>query len=169
MKKSISNLIKYILVNYPHKSELSASRLTKILYLADWKSAIEKDSQITNAVWHFHHYGPYVDDFLKIAKEDSDINVVNTTTMFGGKKQQLELKKDFHSDVKISSENQKILDFVIDATKDKNYEDFIKLVYSTYPVVSSSRYSDFDLVTMARDYKSIAEDSTNKALQRISR
>jgi hypothetical protein len=164
MKNIISNLIKYILVNYPHKSELSASRLTKILYLADWKSSIEKDSQITNAVWHFHHYGPYVDDFLKIAKEDSDINVINTATMFGGKKQQIELKKDFHSDIEISSENKKILDFVINATKDKNYEDFIKLVYSTYPVVSSSRYSDFDLVTMARDYKSIAEGSTNKRL-----
>jgi uncharacterized protein YwgA len=169
MKSIISNLIKYILVNYPHKSELSASRLTKILYLADWKSSIEQDSQITSAVWHFHHYGPYVDDFLKIAKEDSDINVINTSTMFGGKKQQIELKKDFNNHIEISNENKKILDFVIEATKDKNYEDFIKLVYSTYPVVSSSRYSDFDLVTMARDYKSIAEDSTNKALQRTSR
>jgi Antitoxin SocA-like, Panacea domain len=161
MKNIISNLIKYILVNYPYKSELSASRLTKILYLADWKSSIEKDSQITSATWHFHHYGPYVDDFLKIAKEDSDINVVNTATMFGGKKQQIELNKDFNSDIEVSHENKEILDFVIEATKDKNYEDFIKLVYSTYPVISSNRYSDFDLVAMARDYKSLA-DSTNK-------
>ncbi len=169
MEKIISNLIKYILVNYPHKSELSASRLTKMLYLADWKSSIEKDSQMTNVVWHFHHYGPYVNDFLKIAIEDPDINVVNTATIFGGKKQQIELKKDFRNDIKISGENKIILDFVIDATKDKNYEDFIQLVYSTYPVVSSSRYSNFDLVTMARDYKSIAEDSINKTLQRTVR
>jgi len=165
MKDIISNLVKYILVHYPHKSELSASRLTKMLYLADWKNSIEKASQITNAVWHFHHYGPYVDDFLKIAKEDSDINVVNTTTVFGGRKQQLELKKDFNGDIEVSSDNKKILDFVIADTKDKSYEEFITLVYSTYPVVSSSRYSDFDLVNMAQDYNLLTKDTPNKGFQ----
>lgn len=155
MKKIMANLMKYILINYPHKSELSASRLTKLLYLADWKNAIEKDSQITDLVWHFHHYGPYVDDLIKIAKDDSDIEVINTSTIFGGKKQQIELRKNSNPNIDISVENKEILDFVIKATKDKNYEDFIKLVYSTYPVVSSSRYSDFDLVEMARSYKSM--------------
>lgn len=164
MKSIIPNLIKYILINYPYKSDISASRLTKILYLADWKSSIEKDSQITNVTWHFHHYGPYVDDFLKVAKEDSDIKIINTATIFGRKKQQIELKKDFNRDVEISDTNKEILDFVIKATKDKNYEDFIKLVYSTYPVVSSSRYSDFDLVTMARDYKYLAKHCTSQEL-----
>lgn len=156
----ISDLIKYILTNYPHKSELSASRLTKMLYLADWKSAIENSSQLTNAKWHFHHYGPYVDDFLKIAKEDNDIEVRNTSTIFGGKKQQLELAKSFKGNVDLSENQKMILDFVIDATKDKNYEEFIKLVYSTYPVVSSSRYSDFDLVNMASEYKEITADNS---------
>ena len=159
MKNIISNIVKYILSTYPYKSELSASRLTKILYLADWKSSIDKGYQITNAVWHFHHYGPYVDDFLKLAKEDLDINVINKETMFGGRKQQIELRNNFDGDIEISQENKEILDFVIVATKDKNYEDFIKLVYSTYPVVSSSRYSDFDLVKMAKDYKALARST----------
>ena len=160
MKELISKLIKYILINYPYKSELSASRVTKMLYLADWKNAIENDSQITDAVWHFHHYGPYVDDFIEIARNDEDIDVVNTTTMFGGKKQQIVLRDTFKSEIEISERYKDILDFVIRATKDKNYEDFIKLVYSTYPVVSSNRYSDFNLVEMAHDYKKL---SANKA------
>jgi hypothetical protein len=169
MKTKISNLIKYILKNYPHKSELSASRLTKMLYLADWKNAIENSTQLTDAVWHFNHYGPYVDDFITIAKNDEDIDVKSTNTMFGGLKQQIELKSSFKGEIDISESDKKILDFVIDATKSKYYEDFIKLVYSTYPVVSSSRYSDFDLVKMASEYKSIAENSSKKALQRTSR
>lgn len=169
MKDIISSLIKYVLVKYPYKDELSASRLTKILYLADWKSSIEKGVQITDAVWHFHHYGPYVDDFIKAAKDDADIKVVDTITMFGGKKQQIELRKGFDSDVEISADSKEILDFVIRATKDKNYEEFIKLVYSTYPVVSNSRYSDLDLVKMARDYKALALEGSNKALQRAGR
>lgn len=162
MKTKISNLIKYLLKNYPHKSELSASRLTKMLYLADWKSAIQNSKQITDAKWHFNHYGPYVDDFLKTAKDDDDIKITIAKTMFGGHKQQVELSDDFNGSIEIEESEKKILDFVISSTKDKNYEAFIKLVYSTYPVVSSSRYSDLDLVEMAKEYKLITENSSNK-------
>lgn len=169
MKTKISNMIKYLLKNYPYKSELSASRLTKMLYLADWKSAIEHSKQLTDAQWHFNHYGPYVDDFIKIAKDDDDIRIVNTRTMFGGHKQEVSLSDDFDGVVELETVEKAILDFVIASTKSKNYEDFIKLVYSTYPVVSSSRYSDLDLVSMANEYKSIVENSSNKALHRTSR
>lgn len=169
METKISNFIKYLLKNYPYKSELSASRLTKMLYLADWKSAIEESKQLTDAEWHFNHYGPYVDDFIKIAKDDSDIKVYSTQTMFEGHKQQVELRSDFNRDIELEKNEKKILDFVIESTKSKNYEDFIKLVYSTYPVVSSSKYNDLDLVKMAQEYREISEKSSNKALHRTSR
>lgn len=169
METKISNLIKYLLKNYPYKAELSASRLTKMLYLADWKSSIEESKQLTPAKWHFNHYGPYVDDFIKIAKDDDDINIFSTQTMYGGHKQQVELRDDFDGKVVVQEFEKKILDFVIESTKSKNYEDFIKLVYSTYPVVSSSRYNDLDLVKMAQEYREISEQSSNKALHRTSR
>ncbi|WP_065978540.1 Panacea domain-containing protein [Pseudoalteromonas lipolytica] len=169
METKISNFIKYLLKNYPYKSELSASRLTKMLYLADWKSAIEDSKQLTDAEWHFNHYGPYVDDFIKMAKDDSDIKVYSTQTMFGGHKQQVELRSDFNRDIELEKNEKKILDFVIESTKSKNYEDFIKLVYSTYPVVSSSKYNDLDLVQMAQEYRELSEKSSNKALHRTSR
>lgn len=169
METKISNFIKYLLKSYPYKSELSASRLTKMLYLADWKSAIEESKQLTDAEWHFNHYGPYVDDFIKIAKDDNDIIVFSTQTMFGGHKQQIELRSDFNKDIELEDNEKKILDFVIESTKSKNYEDFIKLVYSTYPIVSSSRYNDLDLVKMAQEYKEISEKSSNKTLHRTSR
>jgi len=157
MKSVLSNIIKYILKEYPHKSELSASRLTKMIYLIDWKNSIDNDCQITKTVWHFDHYGPYVDDFVKLAKEDKDITIKNTSTVYGGKKQLFQLSENFGSKVEVTQEQKKIIDFVINATKKKNYEDFIQLVYSTYPVISSDRYSDLDLVTMARKYKEISK------------
>jgi len=155
MKNKILNIMKYFLKNYPHKSELSASRLTKMVYLSDWKSAIENEKQLTDALWHFHHYGPYIDDFLKLAFDDKDIEVEETINMFGNKKQLIKLKESFQEEINLPDETKKILDFVISSTKQKNYEDFIKLVYSTYPVISSNRYSDFNLVQMAKNYKEI--------------
>lgn len=161
MKTVISNIIKYILQKYPYKSELSASRLTKMLYLADWKSAIESSKQLTDVKWHFNHYGPYVDDFLKIAKNDRDIKVINTCTVFGGRKQEIKLDDSFDGNIELTESQINVLDFVIEATKNKNYEEFIKLVYSTYPIVSNSKYSDLDLVNLAKDYKKIAEKYAN--------
>ncbi|MEI8623432.1 Panacea domain-containing protein [Pseudoalteromonas sp. B137] len=140
-----------------------------MLYLADWKSSIEESKQLTSAKWHFNHYGPYVEDFIKIAKDDDDINIFSTQTIYGGHKQQVELRDGFDGKVVILESEKKILDFVIESTKSKNYEDFIKLVYSTYPVVSSSRYNDLDLVKMAQEYIEISEQSSNKALHRTSR
>jgi hypothetical protein len=164
MKTIISNIIKYLLKEYPHKAELSASRLTKMIYLMDWKSSIDNGYQITNAKWHFDHYGPYVDDFVEIAKEDKDITIQNTSNFYGGRKQLFKLSDSFDGKVEITPEQKKIADFVIDATKKKNYENFIQLVYSTYPIISNNRYSNLDLVDMANKYKEIVAKNSNKAL-----
>lgn len=155
MNSSLSNMLKYVLANYPHKSELSASRLTKIMYLADWKAAIDLGRTLTGVVWRFNHYGPYVDDFVSVAKADKDISVEFTQTVYGGRKQLFSLVSNVQK-FDIDSSSKSILDFVMDATKSKNYDDFIKLVYSTYPVVSSSRYSELNLVSLAKQYKQIA-------------
>lgn len=162
MKTIITNLIKYLLKEYPHKSDLSASRLTKMIYLMDWKNAVDNGHQITNANWRFGHYGPYVDDFVKIAREDKDIKVENTSNLYGGKKQLFMLSEKFDGNIDITPEQKKVADFVINVTKKKYYEDFIQLVYSTYPIISNDRYSDLDLVSLARMYRSIVEqDSKN--------
>lgn len=154
MESVVLNVIKYILAMYPYKNELSASRLTKMIYLVDWKNALEYDTQFSNAVWHFNHYGPYIDDFITIAIKDKDIKVTNTVTMFGGNKQLFELYDKLAPPVNLSERLKYIVDFVINATKDKNYDDFVKLVYSTYPVISSRKYTNLDLVSKAKEYKS---------------
>lgn len=157
MNEKIRNILKYILFNYPYKGELSASRITKILYLVDWKSAIEKNEQLTSAKWYFNHYGPYVDDFIEIASQDDDIEISQESTVFGGKKKLISLSPKFRAPVLLEPDEKKLVDFVIDATKAKNYEDFIKLVYSTYPVITNSKYSQLDLVSLAKDYKDLIE------------
>ena len=157
MKNKIKNFLKYLLKEYPHKSELSASRLTKMLYLADWKNALENGTQMTDTTWHFNHYGPYVDDFIEIAEIDKDIEIVDDITIFGGRKRLVKLLENDQLDLNINPQEKQILDFVIDKTKSKNYEDFITLVYSTYPVISNTKYSDLDLVELAKQYKKLLQ------------
>jgi len=169
MKIVISNIVKYLLKKYPHKADLSASRLTKMIYLMDWKSSVDYGRQITNVQWHFNHYGPYVDDFVKLAKEDNDISVENTSTYYGGKKQLFNLSESYKENIVLTDEQKNIADFVIDATKQKSYEDFIQLVYSTFPVISNDRYSDLNLVDLAQRYKELLAKSSKKASHQTNR
>ena len=160
MKGKILGILKYILQEYPYKSELSASRVTKILYLSDWKSAIDNGHQLTNSKWYFNHYGPYVEDFIDLAKDDDDIEIVNEQTIFGGRKRLLKLADSYKDKVQLDDDDKNLVDFVINATKSKNYEDFIRLVYSTYPVITNDRYSELDLIKLSKEYEKILKNDS---------
>ncbi|WP_066167538.1 Panacea domain-containing protein [Aliarcobacter cryaerophilus] len=154
MNNKIENIIKYLCKNYPHKNELSKARLTKLVYLADWFSSLVRDKQITDIEWIFNHYGPYVDDITNIAIESEEFNIITTMTNFGGNKYLIQLKNEDIS-IDIEEDEEKILDFVIEKTKGMYFDNFIEYVYSTYPVTSKERYSKLDLVTLAKEYKTI--------------
>ncbi|MEY2703758.1 MAG: hypothetical protein RLY43_2397 [Bacteroidota bacterium] len=164
MKNILADFVKYFLKKYPYKQELSASRLTKMMYLADWKSAIDDSSLLTNVKWHFNHYGPYVDDFIESVSDDPDVLLESVNNFYGSKKTLISMKNYEWQD-HLTTRQKEIFDFVIEATKDKTYSDFIKLVYSTYPVVTGSRYVDLDLLKFARDYRELKKIPMGKLNQ----
>jgi hypothetical protein len=82
---------------------------------------------------------------------------VDTLNMRGGFKQLIRLKGD-PGTPSLTAEESDILDFVINTTSSKNWNDFIRLIYSTYPIVSKPRFSKLDLVKLAESYK--AEQGT---------
>ncbi len=85
----------YLCKNYPHQGELSKARVNKMLYLADWKSAITRGYQITPTQWYFNWHGPYVDDVRIVAAENKDIfEMKNTYNVFGGEKQVIHVRKE---------------------------------------------------------------------------
>lgn len=149
---SLRDIVAYICKNYPHEDELSNARVTKMVYLADWRSAIERDKQLTGITWRFDHYGPFVYDVLDVAREDPAFKVTSTQNMFGSQKELLSVADDV--DYPSLDENEiEVLDFVLNSTAAMNWSEFIKLVYSTYPIVTQERYSKLDLIKLAREYE----------------
>ena len=59
MKIKLIDVIYYIIKNYKKIKDLSKSRLTKIVYLADWHQSIHQGKQITKIKWYFDHFGPF--------------------------------------------------------------------------------------------------------------
>lgn len=148
----LKDIIAYVLKNYPIKDELSNARITKIIFLADWHQAINYSRQISNIEWVFDSYGPFVWDIYTEVKSNSDIfDIEETKNIYSQKKTVFHMKNNSYNP-EISDMEKLSIDHVLEATKKLFWDDFIKLVYSTYPIMSSERYSKLDLIQKAHEY-----------------
>lgn len=151
----LQNIIAYFCVFYPYSEELSNSRLTKLVYLADWFSSLADNKQLTNIDWLFNHYGPYVDDVKDAVLSSRDFTFHQDQNVFGSNKTIINFI-GLPNSINLTARDRKILDLVIEKTKGKYYNEFIDYVYSTYPVQSKNRYSSLDLVNLANEYRKLA-------------
>lgn len=153
-ENKLENIIAYLCTHYPHKQELSKARLTKLVYLSDWFSALIEDKTMTDIDWVFNHYGPYVDKITDIARASDKFKINYTQTQFGGDKYLISYIGE-SEDIEIEEDDKAILDFVINKTKGMYFDQFIDYVYSTYPIKSNERYATLDLKVLANEYNQI--------------
>lgn len=148
---NLRDVVAYICQQYPYRTELSKARLTKLVYLSDWRMCIEAGRQVTPIRWYFNHFGPYVDDVEQLARNDCAFAIEKTTNFYGGLKEIIRLVSEVHPNM--TSQERAAVDFSIEKTQDLSWDAFIKLIYSTYPIVTESRFDYLDLPVLADQYK----------------
>lgn len=150
---ALKDLLTYLLINYPHQDHLSNARVTKMVYLTDWRHALKQGRQVTDISWEFNHHGPFVWDVKDTIVRNSDLfRIRKTQNAFGGDKTQF-LCKGGRYKPELDPLEREAADHIIRVTKNMSWGDFIDVVYSTYPIVTSDRYSHLDLPTLADRYK----------------
>lgn len=158
-KGKLKDLIVYMLSQYPCPEDLSNSRLTKLIFLVDWKSCLVAGRRVSEIDWYFDNYGPYVEDIIELVRLDSDFEIRPVKERSGAIKSVVSLSKGFHDVVGLDEVSKVCVKFVIDLTLDKGYDEFVALIYSLYPVVTCPKYSRVDLVKKALEYKNLILDS----------
>jgi hypothetical protein len=151
---TINNISAYIIKHYPKPNELSKARLNKIIYLIDWKNVLTTHTQMTSIEWKYNHYGPYVDIIENTLRKDSHFKFYETSNIYGTKKTIIQLKDDTGFQEPNANE-KRIIDFIIEKTRRFNFNEFIKLVYSTYPIISQPKGSKLNLIELANEYNII--------------
>ena len=121
----LRSIMAYLAIKYPHKSELSKARLTKLVYLSDWFSSLLDDKQMTDIKWVFNHYGPYVDEVSELAAVDDDFSITPEKTVYGGDKFVISYSGN-SEDIELTDREKAILDAIIEKTKVMYFNDFIK-------------------------------------------
>ncbi|WP_322804468.1 Panacea domain-containing protein [Vibrio alfacsensis] len=150
----IQQIVAYFCIHYPYATELSNARMTKLVYLADWFSALADNTTLTEINWVFNHYGPYVDDVINNVSLNPHFSIIRTQTNFGSPKSVVSY---FGQDITehLPVRTRQILDLVINKTQDLYFNDFINYVYSTYPVRAQDRYANLNLVALAQEYRNL--------------
>lgn len=147
-------VIIYLAMNFPKDNILSVSRLCKMVYLADWRASIYFQSQLTSFEWKINYSGPYSED-LEDTIYNNDFFKISKSIIPGcGNIKIVECKK-----IPITSEllpeDKGILDKVLSTTCRLDWDSFIEIVYSTYPIAMKDRYVKMDLPKLAQEYKHI--------------
>ncbi len=154
----LRDVVAYICKNYPFKNELSNARVSKMVYLADWKSAIQRNEQLTEVKWFFDWYGPFNYAVFNEISEDPFFKITVTTNPYGQQKKLIGVEENIQYP-SLTEEDIAILDFVIEKTSPLYWDDFIKLVYSTYPVMARERLSPLPLPDLAVEYRELLEET----------
>lgn len=156
MTYNLRDIMLYICDKYPQKRDLSNARLTKLIYLSDWKNILKNKEQISNIKWIFNHYGPFVKDIINEANSNPNYFVVSCeTNMYGHIKQIINNRDNLVININEFFPEciKNNIDSVINSTKDKTWNQFIQYVYSTYPVLTSEKGKELNLIDIEKKYR----------------
>ena len=149
---ALKDIVYFMLDKYPDKDKLFNARITKMVYLVDWYSANVYKKQVSEIEWFFNNFGPYVTDVIEMAKENHDtFSIKEVESYYGDTTRVINIISSYSPN--LSEEEKLSIIKVIDITKNKTWDQFITLVYSTYPIVVSSRYSKLNLLSLAEEYQ----------------
>jgi hypothetical protein len=147
----LADVAAYLCHAYGHKGELSESRLIKLLYLADWLSALKHRRQLTGIEWAFNHYGPSVDGVLDSIRSDDRFRITKTVDGQGNEEETVRFVSQ--SVPAFVGDDQLVMDYVVQKAKTKPWDELMRLVYSTYPVLTQRRNKTLDLPALAEEYE----------------
>lgn len=150
---AIKDSLAYLLSKYPHAQEQSNARVTKMLYLADWYHCLQTGRQVTDVSWFFDNYGPFVNDVKATAERNPELFEVAESSNDRGKPKTVVRLKNEHFRPQLTQSEMDAIDHVVNVTSKLYWNDFIKTIYGTYPIVSSPRYTNLDLKKKALEYR----------------
>lgn len=86
MKTKPNNILHYLVDKYPYPDDLTRLRVTKLIYLIDWKAVQKTGQQLTNITWSLGQYGPTTETIVETVDKNPGLTFLETVSNFGTKK-----------------------------------------------------------------------------------
>ena len=135
--KEVVNYLSFQRIDNTPVRKLSIARVIYMVYLSDWKSALEQGRQLTSIKWN---------GLLEVPADQYEI--IKETI------KEDEKLKEF---VTLSETDKKILDHVIESVADLSWFKVQEIANSTYPLFKYTDNQKLDLLQLAKEKKEMAE------------
>jgi hypothetical protein len=134
---SPDQVISYLKTAY--SGELDVERAILTVYLIDWRSAIDRGRQLSNIKWRIDN-----------VPHPNDAAVILSAFRAPGYETNRQTGETNASH--LSDEDRALIKSVAEVVARKSWADFIRLIFSTFPVLSQPKLAPVDLVAMADKY-----------------
>lgn len=131
------------------QEDLALIRLTTITYLADWRSALRYQHQVSDIRW-VHPFVAKIPEIAKYLLQDGNFQIHS----FEGSREAARVK--FIGDPRtllLSDEEHECIDFVLKTYASKSWPELFRLAYSTFPMFTQRPTVPLNLVTLAQQYE----------------
>lgn len=159
---NLRDVIVYICQHYPREQELTETRLTQIVYLADWLHAVQHGVPFLDIAWEFNiYYGLSTDPIANVVAEDEVFELAEISDVFGYPKRVVRLKEEV-SQVPLPETEMRVIDAVIQTASSGTFDSFIRYLYHTFALASETGASKLNLNDLARRYKAGQGEESSK-------
>lgn len=147
----LQNIIYYFL---QESWELPNARITKLVYLLDWEYSLKYGQQLTDIDWFFDYYWPFVRDIENVVLKNTDLFNVKTYTNFLWNSSKFFSVK-WKQYIDLEQNTIELMKGIMQKTKNLSFNEFIKYVYSTYPIYKTRQFDKLELVKLAKEFNSL--------------
>ncbi len=153
----LNNVLLYLYREFPNPLSLGASRAVKMIFLADWRCAVEHGEPITDIVWRNTDRGPYSPLIAETLAHDEANFFLEPN-----EKESLRFlsfvvvpKNNHAASVELSHTSKKILDAVIADTHNMPLWQLSNLIEAQFPMRVTEQGDTIVLSDWANKYKKI--------------
>lgn len=127
--------------------QLTLDMLAKILYLGDWKYALESQGKtISNAVWKKCDNRPYSDDLVQYLNNNTHFAVDRLTPNCRDWIVRIVSSGDNDD---LSDKMKNVIDYVVESSRKISPDDIVSM---TYPMFAYDENSTINMSALAQDY-----------------
>jgi hypothetical protein len=138
---TVNAVVTYLSSRHPQDIELTDERMLLLLYLADWRSAITRKVPVTDITWRVEDFGPQPDAVLSCAMSSHDRKAMSRRSAEAA-----------HEAESLTADEREVIEFVLGSAAHKSQQDLVRLVYSTFPIMTQPKHAPLSLVALAERY-----------------
>ncbi|MCY0885788.1 MAG: hypothetical protein OWV35_07890 [Firmicutes bacterium] len=140
---TVRDALRYLVYATPSPADRTVLRLTKVLYLVDWRSAWGRGYSLTPCAWHFDRFGPTAPEIWDTVCHDPAWKVQPRGRIM--------LTADARpATPTVTAVDAAWMDRVLAEAAGWTWADLVAAVWATYPIRTGQRGTALPLTALAR-------------------